>query len=112
MGRPILYVGRELPGLDIFWLDDIGGPVDLSVGTWTYTVTLEVAGTTSTLTTTVAAQSSPTGDTGSAADVPTVRLSWAAGALDSITTGAGVMRIAATTASRHRLCVIPVEIRV
>ena len=111
MGRPVLYVGRELPGLDVFWLDDIGTPVDLSVGTWTYAVTLEVAGTTVTLTTTVTAQPSPTTDTGSAADVPTLRLSWAAGALDSITTGAGVLRIAATTSSRHRLCVIPIEIR-
>ena len=48
--RTTIYIGRERPGLSLYWLDSTAAPVDLTVGSWTFVITLEQDGTTATLT--------------------------------------------------------------
>jgi hypothetical protein len=103
MTTPHLYVGRELPGLELHWADSINDPVDLSDG-YTFAVSLEQNGTTTALSgAVVTANPSPTLDTGSSADVPTLAVAFTAGALDAITAGPAVLRVAANNGGRDRL---------
>lgn len=85
-----IFVGRELPAWSLFWLDDIGTPVDLSTG-YTFVVAVRqlVDGTPTdtTITATVTANATPTADTRSSADIPTLTVAPAAGQLDNLTTG-------------------------
>ena len=103
--RPTIYVGRERPGLSLFWLDTVGTPVDFTTaGTWTYVVTLEQDGTTATLAgASVVANASPTADTGSAADVATLSMSFTAGSLAGLAVGPAVLRVGATSGGLDRL---------
>jgi len=111
--RTVIYKSRERPGLGLYWLDTLGDPVDFTTaGSWTYAITVEQDGTTSTLTgASVTANASPTADTGSSADVPTLTMTFAAGALDNLAVGPAVLRVAATAAGLDRLGVWPVEVR-
>ena len=109
--RTTIYIGRERPGLGLFWLDSTGVAVDLTVGTWTFAVTLEQDGTTATLTgATVTANASPTADTGSSADVSTLSMSFSAGSLDNLSVGPAVLRVAATSSGLDRLGVWQIEV--
>lgn len=102
MRIPHLFVGRELPGLSLFWLDTIGDPVDLSAG-YSFGATIEQDRTTTALTATIQANANPTADTQSSADVPTVQLNFAAGAIDALTVGPAVLRVVATSGGRDRV---------
>ena len=111
--RPTLYIGRERPGLALFWFTTTDTPVDLTAGgPWTYAVTLEQGGVIATFVgASVVANASPTTDTGSAADVATLSMSFSAGSLDSLTAGLAVLRVAATSAGLDRLGVWDIEVR-
>lgn len=68
---PHLFIGGERPGLDLFWLDTVGAPV--SVHGMTCVVTIEQEGTVTEITNaSVTANSSPTVDTNSVGDVPSI----------------------------------------
>ena len=110
--RTTIYVGRERPGLSLFWIDSTGAPVDFAAGgSWSYNITLEQDGTTATLTgASVTANASPTTDTGSSADVPTLSMSFAAGSLDNLSVGPAVLRVAATSGGLDRLGVWQLEV--
>ena len=106
----VLYVGRERPGLSLFWLDSSGAALDLS-GYGGFSVVLEQGGTETALSATVTANSSPTTDTGSAADIPTLSVAFASAALDSITVGPGTLKVIATSGTTDREGQWPVEVR-
>lgn len=111
--HPTVYISRELPGLQLFWLDSSSTPVDLSTGgPWTFVTTIEQEGTTSTLSgAVVVANSEPTADSGGLNDVPTLSMSFNAGALDSnLVVGPATLRVAATHDGRDRLGVWRINI--
>jgi hypothetical protein len=110
--RATIYIGRERPGLSLYWIDSSGSPVDFTVaGVWTYTVTIEQNNVTSVLAgATVTANASPTTDTGSSADVPTLSMSFAAGSLDNLTVGPAVLRVAALASGLDRLGIWHIEV--
>lgn len=98
-----LFVGAERPGLDVFWLDSTKTPVDFSTGTWTFAVSIEQADVETVVSgATVATFASPTKDTGSSADIPSLQVTFAAGAIDSLVVGTAIVRINATSAGRNR----------
>ncbi len=90
-----LFVGRELPVWSLFWLNSVGAARDLSAG-WTFVVTVRQAGTDTTVTATVTANATPTADTGSAADIPTLTVAPDAGQLDNLRTGDARVHVVAT----------------
>lgn len=98
---PNLRRGAERPGLAVFWSDTLGDPVDLSDG-YTFSVSITQDGTTSVLTASVTAHANPTNDTGSTNDVATLDIAFAAGALDGLSTGPGVLKIVATKGGLNR----------
>jgi len=99
--QPQLFIGGERPGLDLFWLDSVGDPV--SVHGYTIVVSIEQDGTVSEITdASVTANSSPTADTNSAADVPSVHIDWQPNSIDGLTAGPAILRVRATTQNRHR----------
>jgi hypothetical protein len=98
---PNLRRGAERPGLAVFWSDTLGDPVDLSGG-YTFVVSITQDGTASTLTASVTANASPTNDRGLSNDVPTLDIAFAAGALDNLSAGPGVLKIVATKAGLNR----------
>lgn len=105
-----IYRTAERPGLDLFWLDTIKRPVDLS-GSWTFTVSVEQDLVETALSgVTVTGNADPTTDTGSAADVPSLSLVFAAGALDDVAVGPALLRVDATSAGRNRRLKVPVRI--
>ncbi len=107
----VLYIGAERPGCRLFWTDDNGAAVDLSAYS-SFTVSLLQNGTTTTLSgATVTANASPTTRTGSASDVPTLSVSFTSGALDSISAGAGVLKVDATSGTTNRRGEWDVEVR-
>lgn len=110
--RTTVYIGRERPGLSLFWLDSTGTPVDFTAGgSWTWVTTVEQDGTTSTLSgATVTANASPTTDSGSSTDVPTISMSFVPGALDNLSVGPAVLRVAATSGGLDRLGVWQLEV--
>jgi hypothetical protein len=111
MSRATIYIGRERPGLSLFWLDSVQNALDLSAPGWTFAATIEQDGTTSNLTgATIAANAAPTADTGDAADVPTLTVTFTAGALDNLTVGPAVLRVAASSGGLDRLGVWQLEV--
>lgn len=106
-----LYKGAERPGCTLHWLDTIGTPVDFTDTTWTYSFSLEQDLVTTVISgATVSANANPTTDTGSAADVPSLSVSFAAGALDNIAVGPATLRVDATAAGRNRRLKIEIEV--
>lgn len=108
----VLYAGRELPSVGLHWLDSVGAAVSLAAGGYTYSVQVVQDTVTSTLTgVTVTANSNPTADTGSANDVATLTLSFAAGALSGLSEGPGVLKVIATSSGLDREGEWPVVVR-
>lgn len=99
---PHLFVDGERPGLDLFWLDSIGNPV--SVNGYTLSLTFEQDGTVSNVPqASFVASATPTKDTGSVDDVPSVAISFAQHALADIVPGPLVLRVTAQSQNRHRI---------
>jgi hypothetical protein len=97
----VLHVGRERPGLDLFWLDDIGDPVDLTG--YSCSLTVRQGGTDTSITgATVTPQASPTTDTRASTDVPSLRVTFASGALNNLTTGPATLIVVATQGGLDR----------
>lgn len=102
--QPHVYVGRERPGLDIWWDDTIGQVVDLTDYSG-FTVSIKQNGVDTPIPgASVTAHANPTLDTGSADDVPSLTVSFAAGAIDAnvISPGPAVLRIVAMLVGRDR----------
>lgn len=110
MRTPIIYVGRERPGLDLWWLDATGAPVSFTGTPWVWTVTIEQDGAITPLTSNVTANSNPTGDGDGASDVASISLTWDAGALDHLAVGPAVLRVIAALGT-DREGVWPIEVR-
>lgn len=104
MSAPVIYVGRELPGLSLFWLNSAGDPVALNTGGYSFNVSIAQDGVITALpNVTVFANASPTVDTGSSADVPTLSLSFQAGSVSNLTAGPAVLRVVASAGGLDRL---------
>lgn len=99
----VLFIGRERPGLDLFWLDSNGDPLDLTTDNWSFTVTIEQADVVSQLDAHITPQANPTIDNGSASDVPTMKLTFNPNSLDSLIEGPAILRVAASHQGRDRL---------
>lgn len=102
--RTTLWVGAEVPGLELFWANSIGEAVDLSDG-WTFAVTVEQDLVETALSCTATGNATPTLDTHSSDDVATVSLVFAAGALDDLIAGPARLRVDATKGGRQRRAV-------
>jgi hypothetical protein len=103
MARTIeIFVGRELPAWSLFWLDDLGAAVDLSSG-WTFAVTIRQGGTDTSLSgATVTANATPTTDSRSASDIPSLTVAPAAASLDTLVTGKATIIVVATSSTKDR----------
>lgn len=102
MKVPHLFVDGERPGLDLFWTDAVGAPV--SVDGYTLSLTFEQDGTESNVPqASMTANASPTVDTGSAADVPSVSITFQQNALHDIVPGPLILRLNARLNNRHRI---------
>lgn len=98
--NPHMYVGRPRPGLRLQCVDDDGNAVDLSA--YSFEVVLEQDGVESTLTCSVTAPATPANGT------PSAIVSFAAGALDNISVGPGVVKLIATLSGLPREFQAPV----
>lgn len=97
----VLHVGRERPGLDLFWLDDIGQAVDLTG--YSCSLAVRQGGSDTAITgATVTPQASPTTDTRASTDVPSLRVTFASGALDNLTTGPATLIVVASQGGLDR----------
>lgn len=98
---PHLFPDGERPGLDLFWLNTIGEPV--SVVGYTLSLYFEQDGVDTEINqATLTANASPTADTGSAADVPTISIAFSQHALEDIVPGPLILRVKAQQNNRHR----------
>lgn len=107
-----IYKGRERPGVDLFWLDTTKTPVDFTAGgNWTWTVSLEQDTVETTLSgVTVTTNADPTIDSGLPTDVASLTLSFAAGSLDNVSVGPGLLRVIGISSGLDRELVVPVRI--
>ncbi len=92
----VLYRNRELPARRLHWLDG-GLPADLSTVAYSWSVSIiqdlvetSIAGAT------VTPNPNPTTDTGRSTDVPSLTVSFSAGALDNVSVGPAVLKVVGT----------------
>jgi hypothetical protein len=102
MKQPHLFVDGERPGLDLFWLNSIGAPVDVTG--YNLALTFEQDGVEVNVPqATLTANASPTVDNNSASDVPSVSISFSQHALSDIVPGPLTLRVKAQSQNRHRV---------
>lgn len=104
MSTPLeLFVGRELPGWALFWLDTVGTPVDFTAGSWSFTAAIRQGGVETPLANAViTAYANPTTDRKDTDDVPSVIVEPAAGTLDDLDTGKATIIVVATSGNKDR----------
>lgn len=92
----VLYRGRELPARRLHWLDG-NQPADLSTVAYSWSVSIVQDSVETAITAvTVTANPNPTKDNGRSTDVPSLTLSFAAGALDTVSAGPATLKVVGT----------------